>query len=176
MLVYFGLSKLHLVLVAIHPLTLCWCGLVNQMEPITTTITVIAGRSADVDESVDGVARDARFADPVAIAYSHHSNQLLIADFQSHRIRSFQPPAAEWKSRLERAVTDQLFRQAAIPIQPLILIIVEFASHDSMNHCTSHHVTLHWSVIASSHRAADAVLCLDCCGWWSRSCDDDLWC
>ncbi len=98
----------------------------NGFQVITTTIAG-SGRS----ESMDGVGVAASLAQPIGLAYSHASGTLWISEDDTDRIRAIQPASARWNEELKRAVTVTLFQSHAIPIQPLLSIVLDFALGDS---------------------------------------------
>ncbi len=99
------------------------------MSEFQVVPTTIAGSGEP--NSTDGVGLAADFHAPIAMAYSCASGILWISEDYSDRIRAMQPATVEWNANLKLAVMTTLFQINAIPIQPLVSIVLEFALGDS---------------------------------------------
>ncbi len=99
------------------------------MESIV--VTTRAGSGADGWR--DGIGLEAVFSLPGGLCYSAIDDSLLIADPYSLRIRRMFP-AMEKRTleQLKRALICELFESDALPVQPLIALILEFVDGNSM--------------------------------------------
>ncbi len=95
-----------------------------QMEAIT--VTTIAG-SGGREGWVDGKAVLAAFSGLRGICYSEAQSALLIADGDANRIRCVRGFSEKKKSDLNQAISYALIETGALPVDPLITLIFEFA-------------------------------------------------
>ncbi len=84
-------------------------------------VTTIAGSTA----STGG------FRSPDTICYSSTTDALFVCELQGEQIRCVFPATEHRKSELIRTLTSALFESGALPVDPLISIIRDFAIADS---------------------------------------------
>ncbi len=114
-------------------------------------ISTVAGQLPGVKgpaTSRDGIGGQARFATPSGLCRSGDGDSLLITEFTSCRIRMFFPACDEFaKHKLRVMVTAALYgsaddtstgNSAALPVPPLISVIVDYAAPDSKSPLFSH--------------------------------------
>ncbi len=98
------------------------------MESVVVTTVAGDGQRA---VSRDGVGTAASFITPNGICYSEVGDgaglpALLVTDRDAHRIRCIYPASEERRSRLNQSLEAALLTSDALPIPPIILIILEF--------------------------------------------------
>ncbi len=90
-------------------------------------VTTIAGTNKKGSPSVDGIGENASFQAMKAICYSEWNGGVLIAEEDSNLIRCLYPGSDKRKAVFTLALSSTLIESGALPIKPLISIILDFA-------------------------------------------------
>ncbi len=97
--------------------------------PVSVLVSVVAG---GINGLNDGIGAAAQFNAPRMIAYSAaRGNELLITEPNLNRIQCVYPASDSRKAALQKVLNLVLVEGSAIPIQPLLSIIIEFLLADS---------------------------------------------
>ncbi len=88
-------------------------------------VTTLAGSGEQ--RSTNGFGTAASLHAPTAICYCATDDSLLITEAGSHRIRRVFPATEQRKSALNRILRAVLIESGALPVQPLLSIIFDFA-------------------------------------------------
>ncbi len=102
----------------------------KHLEDDSIQVVTIAGND-ESSECVDGVGTAAALWGAVGISYDTKSGALYFVEAGSARVRRMFPAAEKQKSALTHALTSALKESGAIPIQPLVCIIYDFAIGNS---------------------------------------------
>ncbi len=105
----------------------CYLIICEKMKSVF--VTTVAGSGEQ--KCVDGIGTAAALCSPEGICYSPADDALFIAERSSHRVRRLFPVTESRKTGLDRSLTAVLIETNALPVRPIVSMIVAYAIANS---------------------------------------------
>ncbi len=122
----------------------------TKTTPELVQVTTVAG--SQISKIKDGIGTAAAFALPEGICYSPIDDSLLITDGDAHVIRRMFPTTPHSRSELHKLLNSLLLETGALPVQPLISIVFNFAVANSTIHPRATTAAVHSRVLSCCRR------------------------